>query len=120
MSELSGLLLLDGALVPGTLGLGGERIAWVRREERVPSGAPIVAPGLVDLHVHGFGLCDPLADLAGMARALAAAGTTAFQPTLFPGAPARLGADCVACSARAPRCRRASRARSARTSRGPS
>jgi N-acetylglucosamine-6-phosphate deacetylase len=37
-----------------------------------------------------------------MARALALAGTTSFQPTLFPGAPEKLGADCERfCAARA-------------------
>lgn len=95
MIELEGRLLIDGTLVPGRLAIEGERVAGV---EPAPAGttlpaAPIVAPGLVDLHVHGFGGCDPLEDLAGMARALARAGTTAFQPTLFPRAPERLAED---------------------------
>src|SRR6185369_3077596 len=52
-------------------------------------------PGLIDLHVHGFGGADPLEDLSAMASALARAGTTAFQPTLFPAAPERLGEQCA-------------------------
>src|SRR6185436_12204813 len=54
---------------------------------------PIVSPGFVDLHIHGFGGCDPLDDVAGMSLALARAGTTAFQPTLFPAEPGLLGSQ---------------------------
>jgi N-acetylglucosamine-6-phosphate deacetylase len=50
-----------------------------------------VAPGCIDLHVHGYGGCDPVEKLDGMARALARAGTTAFQPTMFPCEPSLLG-----------------------------
>ena len=57
---------------------------------------PVVTPGFVDLHVHGFGGFDPLEDISGMSLALARAGTTAFQPTLFPAAPSVLGEECVA------------------------
>lgn len=94
--ELRGRLLVAGRLVPGSLTLEGGRIRAVREDAEPASGGraaelPVIAPGLVDLHVHGFGGCDPLEDLPGMAAALARAGTTAFQPTLFPAAPARLG-----------------------------
>jgi len=100
VTELRGRLLLDGELVPGRLRFDGGRYTEVEREERV-AGAdePILAPGLVDLHVHGYGGHGPrvvdgeATGLVEMARALARAGTTAFQPTLFPAAPARLGAD---------------------------
>jgi len=98
VNELRGRLALGGALVSGRVLFDGPTIASV---ELLPELAgeeamPIIAPGFVDLHVHGFGGCDPLEDLAGMAQALAKVGTTAFQPTLFPGDPARLGADCAA------------------------
>jgi N-acetylglucosamine-6-phosphate deacetylase len=91
MTERAGLLLLDGALRRGRVRLEAGRIASVEEEPALAGDLPVVAPGLLDLHVHGFGGCDPLEDLAGMARALARCGTTAFQPTLFPRAPDRLG-----------------------------
>jgi N-acetylglucosamine-6-phosphate deacetylase len=102
LKSLRGKLLVDGRILTGTVAWEGERIARIDLEGEI-GGAdlPFVAPGLVDLHVHGFGACDPVADLAGMARALARAGTTAFQPTLFPAAPERLGALCESVSARA-------------------
>lgn len=89
--ECIGLLLLEGELVPGRLGIEGGRLASIERLPDVPAGAPILAPGLIDLHVHGYAGHDPDESLPGLARALAAAGTTAFLPTLFPDAPARLG-----------------------------
>ncbi|MDP6368658.1 MAG: amidohydrolase family protein [Planctomycetota bacterium] len=97
MSELQGRLLIDGELVYGRVVLDGELIAAVERlgpEQVDLSGEPIIAPGFVDLHVHGFGNCDPLEDLEGMGRALAREGTTSFQPTLFPDEPGRLGETC--------------------------
>lgn len=91
LTEYTGLLLLAGELVPGRLRVEGGRLARVERLPAAPAGAPILAPGLIDLHVHGYAGRDPEEDLAGLARALAAAGTTAFLPTLFPDAPAPLG-----------------------------
>lgn len=92
MTELRGRLLVGGALVPGRLRLAGERIAEVALEPQARDAQrlPLVAPGAIDLHVHGFGGADE-SDLAGMARALARAGTTSFLPTLFPDDPQRLG-----------------------------
>jgi N-acetylglucosamine-6-phosphate deacetylase len=85
-------LLADGKLITGTIEWDAARIARIDVEGEIGSTElPIVAPGLVDLHVHGFGGFDPLDDLGGMSLALARAGTTAFQPTLFPDAPDRLG-----------------------------
>jgi N-acetylglucosamine-6-phosphate deacetylase len=88
--QREGRLLLDGRLVPGRLELVGGRIERVERLVSETPG-PILAPGLIDLHVHGYGGCEPLSDLAGLARALARVGTTAFLPTLFPDEPVRLG-----------------------------
>lgn len=109
----------------GTLVLQGGRIKAVERGSVTGAaldGLQILAPGLIDLHVHGFAGCDPLrgivdgvgefraeggaalvsdGGLAGMASALARAGTTAFQPTLFPAEPTRLGANAAACWRRA-------------------
>jgi len=87
------MLLLDGAWQPG-------RIVWedqaITEIEVLPGLDPaardlFVAPGMIDLHVHGFGGADPLENLGSMARAMARVGTTAFQPTLFPRTPAELG-----------------------------
>jgi N-acetylglucosamine-6-phosphate deacetylase len=91
VSERVGLLLLEGALVPGRVVFEHGRITRVERLAAVPAGAPVVAPGLIDLHVHGYAGRGPEDDLAGFARALAAAGTTACLPTLFPDAPEPLG-----------------------------
>lgn len=93
MSELRGRLLVDGRLVPGTVAFAEGHITQLDLEpDAAAAELPIIAPGLVDLHVHGYGGAEPVDDLAGMATALARAGTTAFQPTLFPEAPAKLGA----------------------------
>jgi N-acetylglucosamine-6-phosphate deacetylase len=96
VNELHGRLLIAGRLVPGKVRFAADRIVAVSEEPAAAAAdeeLPVIAPGLVDLHLHGFGGCDPLEDLAGMAAALARAGTTAFQPTLYPAAPARLGQD---------------------------
>ena len=92
MTELRGRLLIDSALVPGRVTLEGETITAVETGLE-DAGDTIVAPGLIDLHVHGYGGSEPLTDLAGMARALARDGTTSFLPTLFPRAPEQLGRD---------------------------
>lgn len=96
MIELSGRLLIGGALRPGRVVVEGERIRSVELGESlaIPTDAPIVAPGAIDLHVHGFAGGGPLDELEAMARGLARAGTTAFLPTMFPAAPERLGEAC--------------------------
>lgn len=98
MSRRGGLLLLPGSsageLVPGWIDFEPStgRITALTPDAAAAIGSPVViAPGLIDLHVHGYGGAEPLRDLAGMAAALARAGTTGFQPTLFPAAPAKLG-----------------------------
>ena len=51
---------------------------------RSPSAGPLVAPGLIDVHVHGWGGHDATGDaaaLSGMARALLRRGVTSFLPT---------------------------------------
>lgn len=95
-TALVGKLFVGGRFVSGRLEFAHGRIVEIQLGElgAASPDLPLVAPGFVDLHIHGFGGSDPLDDLAGMARALARAGTTAFQPTLFPGEPTKLGADC--------------------------
>jgi len=92
--RLQGRLLVEGELRGGALTIEGTRIAHVELDERLDG--PVIAPGFVDLHLHGFGGCNPLVDLAGMARSLARFGTTSFQPTLFPAEPTALGECCAA------------------------
>ena len=100
---LVGQLLFEGEFRPGRLEVAG---GILRSVELTPGlslaeirALPLLAPGLIDLHIHGFGGCDPLVDLAGMANALAATGTTSFQPTLFPATPLQLGEHAAACHA---------------------
>ncbi len=99
MNAIRARLLHRGELIPGTMRWEQGRIQSIELERGPQGGAsaqdlPVVAPGFIDLHIHGFGGFDPLEDLAGMSRALALAGTTAFQPTLFPAEPVRLGEQC--------------------------
>lgn len=101
MNALRGRLHVDGKLLTGTLTWEAGRITRVDIEGEIGGAElPVISPGFVDLHVHGFGGFDPLEDIGGMARALARAGTTAFQPTLFPSAPDVLGEQCAMLEAR--------------------
>ena len=96
MTQLQGRMLIGGNLTPGSLRIEAGRIADLAfgcAPDTELAQLPIITPGFIDLHIHGFGGCDPLDNLAGMAQALARAGTTAFQPTLFPRAPRALGED---------------------------
>lgn len=96
MTSIRGRLLIGGRLAPGTVEIADGRIRAVELASSLgePEVSRIVAPGLIDLHVHGFGGFGPLDELPRMAAALARAGTTAFQPTLFPARPQRLGQLC--------------------------
>ena len=74
----------------------GSRRRASTRGRRAPIDAPYVAPGFVDVHVHGWGGHDAMGDAAaldGMARALLRRGVTSFLPTAVTAAarrPARL------------------------------
>lgn len=81
--------LVDGAELAGDVEIEGGRIAAVGRS---PAGsAGLAVPGFVDLQVNGFGGVDFLTatpdDYAVAGEALAAAGVTAYQPTLITAAP---------------------------------
>jgi len=86
-------------VVVGELRIGDGRIAAVDLDDRGaagrhrdpdggpatrPDAGPLIAPGFIDLHVHGFGGNDAMAGrdaLDGMARALLRRGVTTFLPT---------------------------------------
>lgn len=58
--------------------------AWDTGAETPEDALPYLAPGFVDVHVHGWGGHDAMGDLAaldGMARALLRRGVTSFLPT---------------------------------------
>lgn len=78
-----GRLILRDEIVAGRIELDGERIGSVTPD---PAGAdgPLLSPGFVDVHVHGWGGHDAMGsegDLDGMARALLRHGVTGFLPT---------------------------------------
>jgi N-acetylglucosamine-6-phosphate deacetylase len=85
--RLSGLVLRAGRLGAGEVTVADGRILASpegRDRRRLPEGW-IVAPGLVDLQVNGFGgaeVGDDPGEPAAVARALPGAGVTAFCPTL--------------------------------------
>jgi N-acetylglucosamine-6-phosphate deacetylase len=84
--ELRGRLVLDDEVVAGRVWLGGDTISAVEldREPFAGQGLPLIAPGFVDVHVHGWGGHDAMGsggNLDGMARALLARGVTSFLPT---------------------------------------
>jgi N-acetylglucosamine-6-phosphate deacetylase len=95
-SEVRGRLVLDDRVAAGRLTITDERIVAVDLDDATATSAtathadagalPFIAPGFVDVHVHGWGGHDamgPPADLDGMARALLRHGVTSFLPTGF-------------------------------------
>ena len=81
--RVAGRLVLADAVVPGRLTIEDGRIAAIEPDD-AEAGGPIVAPGFIDLHVHGWGGHDATGDaaeLSGMARALLRHGVTSFLPT---------------------------------------
>jgi N-acetylglucosamine-6-phosphate deacetylase len=80
-----GRLVLDDAIVPGEIVVDDGVITAVEPDERAGSG-PVIAPGFVDVHVHGWGGHSAMGDaqaLDGMARALLRQGVTSFLPTAW-------------------------------------
>jgi N-acetylglucosamine-6-phosphate deacetylase len=100
---LAGRLVLDEVVAPGRVtvedgwivevavedegGVGAAEGATAGSTASDPRGAasrPFLAPGFVDVHVHGWGGHDAMGDdaaLDGMARALLRQGVTSFLPT---------------------------------------
>jgi N-acetylglucosamine-6-phosphate deacetylase len=75
--------VLRDEVLPGRILVEGNRIAAVEPDPQAEAG-PLLCPGFVDVHVHGWGGHDAMGDAAaldGMARALLQHGVTAFLPT---------------------------------------
>jgi N-acetylglucosamine-6-phosphate deacetylase len=86
MTEIvSGRLVLDDRVEPGRVTIDDGVITVVDLGAAgAHAHAPYVAPGFVDVHVHGWGGHDAMGDAAaldGMARALLSRGVTSFLPT---------------------------------------
>jgi N-acetylglucosamine-6-phosphate deacetylase len=80
---IAGRLVLDDRVEPGRVIVDDGTISAIEPGP-VADGAPYIAPGFVDVHVHGWGGHDAMGDAAaldGMARALFAHGVTSFLPT---------------------------------------
>jgi N-acetylglucosamine-6-phosphate deacetylase len=93
-APIRGRLVLDDTIMPGRLHLEDGRIAAVELDE-AERGGPFIAPGFVDVHVHGWGGHDAMGsrdDLDGMARALLRRGVTSFLPTAVTASLDTLGA----------------------------
>ena len=78
-----GRLVLDDRVESGRVTIEDGRIAAVDLEP-ADDGLPYIAPGFVDVHVHGWGGHDAMGDadaLDGMAKALLRRGVTSFLPT---------------------------------------
>ena len=83
---VAGRLVLVDRVAPGRVTIEDGWIAVVSLDEadETATSGPFIAPGFVDLHVHGWGGHDATGDadaLTGMARALLRQGVTSFLPT---------------------------------------
>ncbi len=84
--SIRGRLVLGDAIVPGRVVIEDGWIVAVEpdQDDAAAVAGPLVAPGFVDVHVHGWGGHDATGDgdaLSGMARALLRRGVTSFLPT---------------------------------------
>ena len=86
-TTLTGRLVLDDRVATGRVLVEDGWIASIELEDdqvRTPRDAPFIAPGFVDIHVHGWGGHDAMGGpgaLDGMARRLLRRGVTSFLPT---------------------------------------
>lgn len=83
-STISGGLILDDRIAGGRIAIEDGLIAAVELDDELGPGRPLIAPGYVDVHVHGWGGNDAMggpAALDGMARGLLRHGITSFLPT---------------------------------------
>lgn len=78
-----GRLVLADAVVPGRIEVEDGWITAVEPDDAAGASA-VIAPGFIDVHVHGWGghpATGDAAALSGMARALLRRGVTSFLPT---------------------------------------
>jgi len=83
-NAISGRLVLDDRVAHGRITIEDGRIAAIALAEEPAVNGAFLAPGFVDLHVHGWGGHDAMGDVAaldGMARRLLRRGVTSFLPT---------------------------------------
>jgi N-acetylglucosamine-6-phosphate deacetylase len=83
-NTISGRLVLDDRVAAGRITIEHGRIAAIALDDEPASESPYLAPGFVDVHVHGWGGHDAMGDRAaldGMARRLLRRGVTSFLPT---------------------------------------
>jgi N-acetylglucosamine-6-phosphate deacetylase len=83
-SVVTGRLVLDDRIAGGRLTIEDGRIAAIDLDDGATADGPLLAPGFVDVHVHGWGGHDAMGDLGaldGMARRLLRRGVTSFLPT---------------------------------------
>jgi N-acetylglucosamine-6-phosphate deacetylase len=79
-----GRLVLDDRVANGRVMIEDGWIAAVEFDDAPAADGPLLAPGFVDVHVHGWGGHDAMGDRAaldGMARRLLRRGVTSFLPT---------------------------------------
>lgn len=91
---IEGRLIFEDRVAAGRIEVADGVIASVELMDERADG-PYIAPGFVDIHVHGWGGHDAMAGataLDGMARALLRRGVTSFLPTAVSAPLADLGA----------------------------
>ena len=86
LRQVVGRLVLADGIVPGRIAVEDGWIAGVIEDpsDAEAAAGPLIAPGFIDVHVHGWGGHDATGDaaaLSGMARALLRQGVTSFLPT---------------------------------------
>jgi N-acetylglucosamine-6-phosphate deacetylase len=84
-TRVRGRLVLGDRIAAGDVVVVNGRIAAVEEDEGAAFG-PLVAPGYIDVHIHGWGGHSAMggrAALDGMARALLRRGVTSFLPTAW-------------------------------------
>ena len=83
-TTIRGRLVLDDRVADGRITIEDGWIVAVDLEGQVEVDGPFIAPGFVDVHVHGWGGHAAMGDRAaldGMARRLLRRGVTSFLPT---------------------------------------